>query len=284
MVFNRPHHVSRVLERVAEARPQKLFVIADGPRHEEDKPLCAQVRSIVSNPPWPVELHTNFSEVNLAGPRRVSSGLDWVFARVPEAIILEDDCLPTPDFFPFCEEMLERYRNDSRIAVISGNNFASGMRCADSYYFSKYPWMWGWATWRRTWSLFDFEMRHWPTAKSIGLLNSVLSNPEAIAFWTRTFDYIYGAPLAWDAKLVHACFINNLLTVVPTENLVSNIGWGPEASHSFDASSPLANMPAGKLRFPLRHPDFVYCWKEADEAAEELVNFKWREKVEDVTV
>lgn len=280
IVFNRPRLVSRVLERVAEARPPKLFIIADGPRNEEDRSLCAQVRNIVSKPPWPVEIHTNFSEVNLGGPRRVPSGLDWVFAQVPEAIILEDDCLPAPDFFPFCDEMLERYRNDCRIGVVSGDNFAPGIRCPDSYYFSKYPFVWGWATWRRTWSLFDFEMRSWQKAKSVGLLNSVLSTPETIAFWTRTFDYVCGAPLAWDAKLVYMCFTNSLLNVLPAENLVSNIGWGADASHAFDVSSPLANIPTGKLSFPLRHPDLVYCWKEADEAAEELANFKWREKVE----
>jgi len=283
IVFNRPQHLSRVLERVAEARPRKLFIIADGPRNAEDAELCAQVRSIVSNLSWPAEVQGNFSEVNMGGPRRVSSGLDWVFARVPEAIILEDDCLPAPDFFPFCEEMLERYRNDFRIGAVAGHNFvASTMRCPDSYFFSKYPYVWGWATWRRTWSLFDFEMRTWPKAKALGLLNSILSTPETIAFWTRTFDYICGARLAWDAKLVYACLINNLLTAVPAQSLISNIGWGPEASHAFDADSPLGNRPTGHLDFPLRHPDFVYCWKEADEAAEEIVPFKYRENVEAV--
>lgn len=274
IVFNRPRHLSLVLERVAEARPRELFVIADGPRNGEDMALCAQVRSIVSNLPWPAETHFTFSEVNLGGPRRVSSGLDWVFARVQEAIILEDDCLPGPEFFPFCEAMLARYRFDSRIGIISGDNFvAPGMHCPDSYYFSKYPHVWGWATWRRTWSLFDFEMRSWQKAKSLGLLNSVLSNPETIAFWTDTFDTISGASLGWDAKLVYACLTNNLLNVMPAQNLVSNIGWGPEASHAVDPKSPLANIAIGKLRFPLCHPDFVHCWKEADEATE-LAQFK----------
>ncbi len=165
--------------------------------------------------------------------------------------------------------MLARYRFDSRIGIISGDNFvAPGLNCPDSYYFSKYAHVWGWATWRRTWSLFDFEMRNWGKAKSLGLLNSVLRRPETIAFWTETFDRICGAPLGWDSKLVYTCLINNLLNVMPEQNLVSNIGWGADASHSFDHSSPLANIPAGKLGFPLRHPDFVYCWKEADEATE----------------
>ena len=275
ILFNRPHHVRRVLERVAEAQPPKLFIIADGPRNAEERELCAQARSIVSEISWRTEVHVNFSEINLGGARRVSSGLDWVFARVPEAIILEDDCVPGPDFFVFCEEMLQRYRNDSRIGVISGNNFVvPGMRCPDSYYFSKYPFMWGWATWRRTWSLFDFEMRSWPKAKSLGLLNSVFTCPETIAFWTRHFDNIYGAPLAWDAKVVYACLTNNLLNVIPEQTLVSNIGWGPDASHALDPDSPLANIPVGKLRFPLRHPDFITCWTEADEAAEEIVHFR----------
>ena len=274
IVFNRPNHVRRVLERVAEARPPKLFVIADGPRNAEEKELCAQVRSIATDISWPAEVYTNFSDINLKGLRRIPSGLDWVFARVPEAIILEDDCLPGPDFFPFCEEMLERYRNDSRIGVISGDNFASGMRCPDSYYFSKYPFAWGWATWRRTWSLFDMDLRSWSKTRSRGLLDSVFANPETIAFWTSSFDRIYSSPLGWDAKLVYACLTNNLLNVLPAENLVSNIGWDAEASHTHDTASPLANIPIGKLSFPLRHPDRVVCWTEADEAAEELIPFR----------
>jgi hypothetical protein len=269
LIFNRPHHLQRVLERVFDARPPKLFIVADGPRNDEDKELCAQARDLVSNISWPAEVQTNFSEINLGGYRRIPSGLDWVFAQVPEAIILEDDCLAGPEFFMFCEEMLERFRDDSRIGIISGNNFvAPGMRCPESYYFSKYPHIWGWATWRRTWSLFDFHMRSWLKAKSRNLLGSVFTRAETIAFWKRCFDGVGVRPVGWDAKLVYTCLANNLLNVQPAQNLVSNIGWGRDASHAFDVSSPLANIPIGTLTFPLCHPDFVYCWREADEATE----------------
>ena len=146
IIFNRPDTTKRVFAEIAKARPPKLLVIADGPRadHPADVEKCAAVRAIIDGVDWDCEVLKNYSDVNLGCKRRVSSGLDWVFDTVEEAIILEDDCLPHPTFFRFCEEMLEKYRDDKRIAMISGDNLQFGRkRTGYSYYFSRYPHIWG---------------------------------------------------------------------------------------------------------------------------------------------
>ncbi|MGC1799486.1 MAG: hypothetical protein WA701_03795, partial [Solirubrobacterales bacterium] len=178
LIFNRPETTARVFERVREARPPKLLVVADGPR--ADRPgeagRCREARAVVEAVDWPCELMTDYSEVNLGCGKRISSGLDWVFDSVEEAIVLEDDCLPHPSFFRFCEELLKRYRAEERVVHVSGDNFQSAGRAggavgrllrlagrswSPSYYFSRYAHVWGWASWRRAWSDYDFEMTAW---------------------------------------------------------------------------------------------------------------------------
>jgi hypothetical protein len=271
ILFNRPHLVQKVFERVADAKPEKLFLIADGPRQASpnDVTLCQEARRIVSTVTWPAEVYVNFSDINLGCGRRISSGLDWVFARVPEAIILEDDCLPSPQFFSFCEELLERYRDDNRIGIISGDNFvAPEINCPSSYYFSLYPHVWGWATWRRTWALFDFSLSGWPEARSEGMLQKILTRSETIRFWSAVFDDQYVHHTAWASRLVFASFRNDLLNILPKQNLVSNVGWGDAGTHTRNSQSPLANLPIGNIEFPLHHPSQFVPLREADELTE----------------
>lgn len=269
VLFNRPQLVARVFERVAEAKPETLFLIADGPRHQEDLGPCEAAREIVNSVTWPTEVYINFSQINLGCGRRISSGLDWVFARAPEAIILEDDCLPSPDFFPFCEELLSRYRNNLEVGIISGNNFVSSkLECADSYYFSRYSHIWGWATWRRTWKLFDFNLSKWPKFRDGSRLKSISRRPETASYWEAEFDDQFRFHTRWASRLIFTCFYNNLLNIIPGQNLVSNIGWGESATTSKNANSPLANIPTGRIQFPLRHPGRIVPFRDADEATE----------------
>jgi hypothetical protein len=272
ILFNRPMAVREVFERIAEAKPEVLFLIADGPRagHAADALKCQEARDIVSDVTWPAQVYVNFSQINLGCGRRISSGLDWVFSRVSEAIILEDDCVPSPRFFPFCEELLSRYRNDERVGMISGDNFVSNrLSCRDSYYFSRYAHVWGWATWRRTWSLFDFQLTRWPRFRDAGLMREISRRPETVRFWTHMFDHQIQHHSAWASRLVFTCFVNGLLNIIPKENLVSNRGWGEDATHAIDVSSPLANLPIGQIEFPLRHPEFFIPFRQADEYTEE---------------
>lgn len=270
-VFNRPDTTERVFEAIRRAAPPRLFIVADGPRPERvgEAEKCAAVREIVSRVDWPCEVLTEFSDINLGCKRRVSSGLDWLFRNVEEAIILEDDCLPDPTFFRFCEELLHHYRNDERVMIISGDNFQHGAkRTSDSYYFSRYPHIWGWATWRRTWEKYDAEMRIWPQMRDGGWLHDVLAEKKLAVYWRDAFEEVSSGELdTWDHQLTFSCMMNNALCVMPTVNLVSNIGFGPEATHT-KVVSGVADLPAEAMRFPLVHPVHMVRDARADALTE----------------
>src|SRR5260370_14579917 len=199
IVFNRPDLTSKVYDRVRVVRPRHLLVVADGPRADrpEDRRICEATRKVVSSLDWPCELLTNFQEENSGCRRRISSGLDWVFGQCPEAIVLEDDCVPCPSFFSFCSNMLSRYRNDSRIMHISGQNLQDGRRRGSaSYFFSRYTHSWGWASWRRAWNYYDVNLSTWPPARSQGWLFSILDDPWDIEYRTQIFDKVYDGLIA----------------------------------------------------------------------------------------
>ena len=190
IVFNRPDKTQKVFSEIAKAKPTKLLVICDGARDNRAGELkrVKQVKQIVSQVDWPCEVLTNFSDVNLGCKRRVSSGLDWVFEQVNEAIILEDDCLPNQTFFRFCQEMLRRYQNDQRVGIISGTNFRSDFRFSqDSYFFSKYVHIWGWATWKDRWALYDNKLKRWNKYKKSKSITKYFTNNNEINFWKSFF-------------------------------------------------------------------------------------------------
>src|SRR5712691_1210425 len=176
IVFNRPEITAQSFAAIRAARPTQLFIIADGPRPNVsgDEEKCAATRAVVEKVDWPCQILRKFAESNLGLRRNVSEGLDWVFRQTEEAIILEDDCLPDPTFFPFCDAMLERYRDDGRIGMISGTNPSAHLAPPDgeSYFFSRYYYIWGWATWRRAWQLYDREMTAWPAMRRSGWLKA----------------------------------------------------------------------------------------------------------------
>ncbi len=261
LIFNRPDVTARVFEQIRAARPAKLLVVADGPRPSRpDEPAkCAETRRIIEGVDWPCEVLTNFSETNLGCKRRVSSGIDWVFSQVEEAIILEDDCLPHPTFFRYCSEMLERYRDDDRVFHIAGCHFRpTGQPNPYSYYFSRYSFIWGWASWRRAWKHYDVEMKLWPTIRDGGWLRDFLGDEAAAKSFTREFQRIYDGEVdTWDFQWGLACWINSGLSIRPRVNLISNIGFIPDATHTTDLDNPAANLETRPLEFPLQHPPFM---------------------------
>ncbi len=260
LVFNRPDTTIRVFEEIRRARSPKLLVVADGPRAdrpgEADK--CKAVRAIIETVDWPCEVLKNYSDGNLGCKVRVSSGLDWVFEQVPEAIILEDDCLPHPTFFRFCEELLERYRDDERIGIISGDNFQFGKRrTQNSYYFSRYAHIWGWASWRRTWQKYDVEMKQWPTVRSAEWLSDIFQDRKLVKYWRNIVEAVFNNKIdTWDCQVNFACWINSTLNIMPNNNLVSNIGFGIDATHT-TGRSQFSEMPAMEMQFPLVHPTMI---------------------------
>jgi len=262
--FNRPYLTRQVFEVVRQIKPKRLLLVADGPRADRpnDARLCAEVRAIFDKIDWECEVSKNFADANMGSFMRNSSGLSWVFDTVEEAIILEDDCVPSLSFFPYCKELLERYRDDPKIAVISGNCFVPpGPEQADaSYFFSIYGLTWGWATWRRVWRQVDLDMSWWEYSAGRKLLKKTFPNAFERLYWLWLYEDIHRGLIknAWDYQLILTMFRNLWLCVVPKVNLISNIGFGSDATHLIDDATPLAFMKRDEQEFPLRHPVKIF--------------------------
>jgi hypothetical protein len=268
VVFNRPAKTAASFSRIAQMQPARLLVVADGPREgrEGERELCEEVRRIATAVTWPCQLEVNFAESNLGCRRRFVTGLNWAFEQVEEAIILEDDILPDPSLFPFCREMLERYRDDDRVAMISGfNPVSSFVRGEASYYFSRLYHIWGWATWRNAWRRYDEHLSSWPEVKRAGILEEVFDSPRTANYWYRVFEVMYSGkgPNTWDYQWFYTNLIANRLAVVPRTNLVQNIGFDGEATHTKSADED-KGFVVEPLTFPLRHPAAVVPSRRLD--------------------
>ncbi|MBU7583968.1 MAG: glycosyltransferase family 2 protein [Nostoc sp. TH1S01] len=261
IIFKRPDTTEKVFEAIRQAKPSKLFVIADGARDERpgEEKKCEDTRAIIDKVDWECEVLKNYSPINLGCGRRVASGLDWVFQNVEEAIILEDDCVPHPSFFPFCEELLQIYKYDERIMSIGGLSIPHKKNQADySYHFSLYPRIWGWATWRRAWKYFDFDMKLWPELRNINLLASLFKDNKTVNHWTKIFQSTYEKRKnVWGYQWTFACWFQNGLTIIPCANLVRNIGFGEDATNTIYLDEFRSQAILEKMNFPLQHPPFV---------------------------
>jgi len=271
VIFNRPDTTRRVFEEIRRARPPLLLVVADGPRkdHPSDREQCLKARDVADQVDWDCEVRRNYAETNLGCRRRVSSGLDWVFEQVEEAIILEDDCLPDPTFFRFCEELLERYRRDERIGQISGTNFQFGRKRTEySYYFSRYYQAWGWASWRRAWKNYDVDMKLWPQIRDGRWLRDWLGRQTFVPYWKYILEKVYRHRIdTWDYQWFFHCWIQNRLAIVPEVNLVMNIGFDEGATHTAGWSK-FKKIKTDPMVFPLIHPPYVVRRPEADQFVE----------------
>ena len=245
LVFNRPKTTARVFEEIRKAKPLRLYVAADGPRsgRQGEARLCAQVRKIATSVDWKCKVKTLFRKKNLGCKRAVSSAINRFFKNEKEGIILEDDCLPNPDFFRFCEAMLKKYRHNKRIMHIGGNNFQNGIKRGNaSYYFSSYSHVWGWATWRRAWNHYN------PCPAKL---------PQNLSWyeWPYWRYVLWKLPKidTWDLQWHLSVLSEGGLAVTPNVNLVSNIGFSKDALHTKDARRGSANIPTrsmGKITHP----------------------------------
>lgn len=268
IVFNRPSLTRAVFERIAQARPERLLVIADGPRADRtgEQQLCAEVRTLVRQVDWPCQVQENFAAENMGCRRRVISGLHWAFEQVEEAIILEDDILPDPSFFPYCAEMLARFREDARIAMITGFNIgADRQRTQYSYYFSELTHIWGWATWRRAWKHYDEDLSSWPELRRSRRLRDVLGTRSAERYWRPILDGMHRGtgPNTWDYQWMYTNFVHGSLAIAPQVNLVQNLGFGGDATHSTDPEGA-PRVSVRSLGFPLRHPPAMAASRRLD--------------------
>ena len=257
LIFNRPSVTTKSFASVRAARPKNLYVVADGPRleHPGDGAACEKARAVVEAVDWPCVVETNYSSVNLGCRGRVASGLSWAFERTSEAIILEDDCVPHPNFFHYAESLLRRYRDDERIMSISGfNPLGRTPGVGSSYHFTRQSFVWGWATWRRAWSHYDLDMKRWPEFRDGDGMKVVHPSRRAARYWSRMMELTYQCKIdTWDYQWYFACWLQNGLWVIPTANLVRNIGFSPDATHT-TRPSPLAAVEAVDVSLPLVHP------------------------------
>jgi hypothetical protein len=266
IIFNRPDTTEKVFQAIRQAQPQKLLIIADGPRIDrpDEAQKCALSRAVIDQVDWECEVLTNYSDINLGCKYRVSTGIDWVFSEVEEAIILEDDCLPAASFFQFCQNLLEKYRDDERIMMISGDNFQpEDKQFEDSYYFSKYVHIWGWATWRRAWQHYDVEMSSWKEFQDKGLLKDTCNDPIEAEYWLKIFNDVANNCIdTWDQQWVYTCWQQSGMSITPSVNLISNIGFRDDATHTL-WKSPRSEMKTGDIQ-NIRHPTFILKNHDAD--------------------
>ena len=237
VTFNRPDCASASMQRIREARPAQLFLVSDGPREHVagEADLVRQTRQQCEDAvDWDCDVQRIYSDHNLGCGQRISSAITQAFESVEKLIVLEDDCVAHEDFFPYCDKLLDRYRDDERIMAISGDNFQHGQsRTLASYYFSVYAHCWGWATWRRAWNNFDLKLSHWPAFRDGGFLGSICQNQWECDYWTDAFDRSYAGHVdTWDFAWMLACWMNHGLTAIPRVNLISNIGHDERATHT----------------------------------------------------
>lgn len=247
------------------ARPPRLLVVADGPRdtHPEDSLKTAEVRNLIERGvDWDCEVVTNYSDKNLGCARRVASGLDWAFSKEERLIVLEDDCLPDFSFFRFCDELLERYKDDKRVAQICGCPKAfSQVRRNTSYVFTRFGPIWGWASWRRAWEFYDLEMKDWPQVKSSGRLRAYCQSDAEYRKRVAIYDAHCPTSSAynpksntWDYQWSYARLANGMVNIMPTVNLIKNIGFDGSGTHTTGGTFTLKQF---SLDFPLVHPSKV---------------------------
>lgn len=270
IVFNRPEKALRMFRSIARVKPTRLFVIADGPRryNEDDIEKCAATRAIFDNIDWDCKLTKNYSKVNLGCGIRISTGITWVFEQVDRAIIIEDDCLPHPTFFRFCEELLEKYESDERIMHIAGRKACAKLPETNyDYYFSHELNCWGWATWARAWKHFDMGIRTWSRLRNTPWLQEFIGHRKMVHFVNDLFDRAYASrrqPTYWGPQWTYSVWSQNGLSIRPTINLVKYLGFEDHRGNGFWARPQDYDFPVEAMRFPMEHPLSIKRNTEAD--------------------
>lgn len=257
--FNRMECTKKVFERIREVRPAKLYLLSDGPREnvkDEVEKVDAIRDYLETHIDWECQVYKNFAEKNMGCGRRMSSGITWAFDHEEELIIIEDDCLPELSFFRYCQELLELYRENENIMLIGGVNELGILDEKDSFIFAPYIGTWGWATWKRTWEQYDYDISDWKD-RSIPPSMKMFMDDKAIKYYTKLFDCVYTHSLdTWDYQLQYLILKKGALTVVPSKSLIKNIGFGPDATHTKTMPTELCNE-SYEMSFPMEVPSRI---------------------------
>lgn len=257
LIFNRPDTTAQVFSAIAKARPRYLFIAADGPRQDKDGEVekCEKTRGIINRVDWECDVKILIRDTNLGCKSAVSSAITWFFEHVEAGIILEDDCLPSDTFFSFCTELLEKYVDDERVMMISGDNFQDGIERGNaSYYFSEIPWIWGWATWRRAWFLYDQSMSTFPVFVKENRMQNISNDIMIQNYRWKCFVPVYEGRIdTWDYQWIYTILINKSLSICPQVNLVKNIGFSSEATHTCSRTSKFSCISTNDI-YEIKHP------------------------------
>lgn len=263
LIFNRPETTRVVWQAIKKQKPSKLFIAADGPRRDKsgEKERCRQTRKITEKIDWPCQVKRLYRSKNLGCKKAVSSGIDWFFGQVEEGIIIEDDCSPDQSFFKYCSTLLDRYRDNRNIMHIGGNNFQKDEKGTDSYYFSKYSHIWGWATWKRAWKTYSVNIDDWwrqrsKVFKNMGILEKI--------FWSINFQTVANGFIdTWDYQWQYAIWLNQGVCISPSKNLVINLGVGEDSTHTKTINQAIGSIKKESLK-KIEHPKNISINKQAD--------------------
>lgn len=271
IIFNRPDKTKILFEQIKKIKPKKLYVAADGPRNEKDLKAVEQTRSIIKVD-WDCDVHYLYQEKNLGVALNPSNAMTKMFSENEYGIILEDDIYPDLSFFPFMEEILIRYKDDERFGFVSGMNPVE-IKNGDSYTFVRYGYSYGWATWKRVWDKYDFEIKSWGKLRKTDWLKKKLKGVFIRMHWNEYFNRVLGGSNdAWDYQFMYTIISNNLLAIVPKYNISKNIGFDAEATHHTSGKVPKKFVNCKALDFPLQHPDEV----KINIKTEKVISKKWR--------
>ncbi|CAA6696221.1 MULTISPECIES: hypothetical protein [unclassified Lentimonas] len=278
IIFNRPKQTRALIDALRPVRPTKIYVAADGPRlnREGEAARCVETRAVIDTIDWPCEISKDYAKENMGCGPRPATAISWIFQHEESAIILEDDCIPNPSFFPFCSELLEKFKDDQRIMQICGSNHVDEhLEINESYLFSNYPLCWGWATWKRAWDLFDYDMATWPEYQKRNMLQNIVQSRKEIEYWDNNIANVFeGDQSVWDVRWLFSIWSNHGLSVIPKSNLISNVGFGTDASHTFNYDDRHNDRKTNSVNFPLIHPTPVCPNVEHDNLLEDTFYVK----------
>lgn len=264
LIFNRPDTLQKVFDVIKKIKPLFLFIAGDGPRSEEEIIIVSTTRDIINQIDWECNIQTLFRNSNMGCKLSVSSAIDWFFDHNEMGIILEDDCVPHLSFFKFCEELLIKYKDEKQVMQISGYSAMNRVKLKESYYFAKFGPIWGWASWRRAWKHYDVRMKKWEGIKENKLYKQYCDSKLEEKWRNHLYNKVYNEKInTWDYQWSFAKLINNGLSIIPVNNLVYNIGFGENATHTKNIVHQKIQNNMG-INFPLQHPESIRRNKKLD--------------------
>lgn len=283
LIFNRPDVTKAVFEKIQMVKPTRLYIAADGPRsgYKNENDLCKETLSVIKNIDWDCEVKTLFRETNLGCKEAISSAITWFFDQEEEGIILEDDCMPAISFFYYCDTLLEKYRYDARIRHIGGCNLQLGRKWGEAtFYFSHLTAVWGWASWRRVWKDYDKELKNYHEDEVRTELTKIFNDRFLIDSWEHIFREVKANKIdTWDYQYAFLNYFNNALTIHPNVNLISNIGFREDATHTTSPDHAFSNLQLEEIT-EITYPKYLLPERSADYAIYEhqfQLSARWQE-------